>query len=79
MCEYVDYSLRKEVNDGNIVNMGPQVLLVRTMVDGVVEREFMPVVEAHHRLFYDPDNGTVYRSGHIEYIHVPSGDWDQSA
>jgi hypothetical protein len=30
-------------------------------------------------LFNDPANGIIYKSGHIEYVHVWSGDWDQSA
>jgi hypothetical protein len=77
--EYVDFSLRKEVNTGDINNLGPQVLLVRTRADGIVERDFMSVIEANYLLLNDVDNGTVYVSGRIEYIHVWSGDWDQSA
>jgi hypothetical protein len=77
-CEYIDFSLRQEVNTGDINSLGPQVLLVRTRADGIVERDFMSVIEANYRLFNDTDNGTVYVSGHIEYVHVYSGDWDQS-
>ncbi len=76
--DYVDFTLRKEVNTGDINNLGPQVLLVRTRADGEIERDFMSVVEAHYLLLNDTDNGAVYVSGHIEYIHVYSGDWDQS-
>jgi hypothetical protein len=78
-CEYIDFSLRKEVN---VNNLGSLVLLVRTRNDGEVEREWLPIVQAQYELMNDPANGAeggIYKSGHIEYVHVWSGDWDQSA
>jgi hypothetical protein len=75
-CETVDFSLRQEVNQNDL---GSMVLLVRTYVDGSIEREWMPVVQAQYELMHDEANGIIYKSGHIEYVHVWSGDWDQSA
>jgi hypothetical protein len=73
--EYVDLSLRQEVNQNEL---GSMVLLVRTRSDGEIEREWLPIIQANYDLYNDPGNGIVYKSGHIEYVHVWSGDWDQS-
>jgi len=42
----------------------------------------MPILYALDELMHSPENGAeggIYKSGHIEYVHVWSGDWDQSA
>jgi hypothetical protein len=77
--ETVDFSLRQEVNQNDL---GSMVLLVRTRNDGEIEKELMPIIQAQYDLFNDPGNGEeggIYKSGHIEYVHVYAGDWDQSA
>jgi hypothetical protein len=76
LLEYVDFSLRQEVNQNEL---GSIVLLVRTRNDGEIERERLPIIQANYDLFNDPGNGIIYKSGHIKYIHVYAGDWDQSA
>ena len=75
-CETIDFSLRQEVNQNDL---GSMVLLVRTRNDGEIEREWLPIVQAQYELMNDEANGIIYKSGHIEYVHVWSGDWDQSA
>lgn len=74
-CETVDFSLRQEVN---VNELGSMVILVRTRNDGEIEREWLPIIQANYDLYNDPGNGIIYKSGHIEYVHVYAGDWDQS-
>ena len=60
--------------------MGDLVLLVRTMFDGQVVRDWLPAQLAVALVAYDPDNGDVWYSARIvaDWEDCDLGLWDRS-
>jgi len=58
---------------------GADVILVRTLQDNTVEKEFMPAALAVWLLSNEYYNGSKYISAKIIWNEVNSRDWDMSA
>jgi hypothetical protein len=71
----VDFSLRVYTEE---CLFGPDVRLIRTLFNGDVQEEWMPVAVACHLMACDPDNGLVYARARIDAAGVFLGSWDGS-
>jgi len=58
--------------------LGENVVLVRTLMDGRVTREWMPAAQAVYEALHGAQNGLTVQSAHIEFGRVVDR-WGQSA